>query len=115
MSDETVLWNVQARRGHVWETMASGKSQALNGNLLGLGALAAHLMAVDHANDLEERRVLVKRPDGLSPRLQAVLTEDDLVQHLSRHGYYRACDEAPLAAFFPQQVHDSLPRTFKPS
>ncbi|MEU4655136.1 hypothetical protein AB0G32_14550 [Streptomyces sp. NPDC023723] len=106
---ETVLWNVQAKRGHVWETMASGRAQTADGNVLALGALAAHLMTVDHDNDLDERRVLVKAPDGLATRLRAELTEDDLVQHLRKHGYYPRRQEAPLAAFFPKAVHDALP------
>ncbi|MGW5121637.1 hypothetical protein ACWEQ8_40340 [Streptomyces noursei] len=106
---ETVLWDVQAKRGNVWLTVADGKDQTAEGNVLALGALAAHLMTVDHDSDLDERRVLVKSPDGVATRLRAELTEDDLVQYLRRHGYYPRREEAPLSAFFPKAVHDALP------
>ncbi|MFL9659693.1 hypothetical protein ACJ7VE_39075 [Streptomyces sp. PB17] len=107
---ETVLWDVQVKRGNVWVTTVDGKDQTAEGNALALGALAAHLMTVDHVNDLDERRVLVKAaPDGLATRLRAMLTEDDLVQYLHERGYYLRCEEVPLAAVFPSSVHDALP------
>ncbi|WNI20020.1 hypothetical protein [Actinacidiphila sp. ITFR-21] len=104
-----VVWDVQTRRGTVWISVASGRAQAADGVALALGAFAAHLMTVDHDRDLDDRRVLVQEPDGLSVRLLAQLTEDDLERHLRAAGYDTRRDEAPLAAFFPQVVHDALP------
>ncbi|MFJ8762124.1 hypothetical protein [Streptomyces cyaneofuscatus] len=109
MTAETVRWSVQGKRGHVWCTTETGKAPSNDGGTVGLAALAAVLMTVDHDRDLDDRRVLVQRPDGLALRTTAYLSEDDLAQYLRERGYYERRNEAPLAAFFPESVRDSLP------
>lgn len=109
MTAETVQWNVQAKRGHVWCTTETGKAPSDDNRTVGLAALAAVLMTVDHDRDLDDRRALVQKPDGLALRTVADLSEDDLMDYLRNCGYYERRDEAPLAAFFPESVRDSLP------
>ncbi|MFD8469064.1 hypothetical protein ACFV10_28650 [Streptomyces cyaneofuscatus] len=109
MTAETVRWSVQTKRGHVWCTTETGKAPSNDGRTVGLAALAAVLMTVDHDRDLDDRRVLVQMPDGLALRMVADLSEVDLAQYLRERGYYERCNEEPLAAFFPEPVRNSLP------
>ncbi|MCZ1012266.1 hypothetical protein [Streptomyces lydicus] len=110
MSTDRIRWSVQSgRRRGGWSQEEAGTAALPEAHArdIALAVLAAHLMAVDHDADLDDRRAMVTVPDGIAQRVLSVVTEDDLERHLRESGYYPGRREA--APHFPSKVVAALP------
>jgi hypothetical protein len=66
-------------------------------------------VGVDHDNDSDDRRAVVRRE--LGDPAPVVVTEDDLEQWLREHGYYShpRANRPPLAEVLPSDACEALP------
>lgn len=102
----TFAWEVQYESRSLWRKEEGAVvTTTADPVSVARAALASVLMTVDHANDLDGRRAVIRLPLGSE---SIVVTERDLEYYLRKQDYY--LDPCPaLTTVLPKDVHDVLP------